>query len=181
MSVPFLSAMASAASRAVVDASTVFTSSLPTRIGPTPDNPRGLLWWILMRRDLTEFLADKSALIAVVGATDHLEKYGAIIYRDMKARGYRVVAVNPHTDTVDGDPAYPSLRDLPEQPDIIDFVVPPEVGLTVARTAVESGLKNIWLQPGAESRELISFLESSGLDFDFDSCIMVRARRARRG
>ena len=133
-----------------------------------------------MRRDFTELLADKSALIAVVGATDHLEKYGAIIYRDMKARGYRVVAVNPNTDTVDDDPAYPSLRDLPEKPDIIDFVVPADIGLSVAKTAVEVGLNNIWLQPGAESGELVSYLENSGIDFDYDTCIMVRARQALR-
>lgn len=132
-----------------------------------------------MRKDLTERLKEQSAVIAVVGATDHLEKYGAIIYRDLKARGYRVLAVNPNPDTVDDDPAYPSLRDLPEKPDIIDFVVPADIGLGVAKTAVAAGLNNIWLQPGAESRELISFLEESGLDYDHDSCIMVQARHAR--
>ncbi|MGI8513592.1 MAG: CoA-binding protein [Acidimicrobiia bacterium] len=132
-----------------------------------------------MRKDLTELLKERAAVIAVVGATDHLEKYGAIIYRDLKGRGHRVLAVNPNTETVDDDPAYPSLRDLPEKPDIVDFVVPADIGLGVAKTAVASGLNNIWLQPGAESRELISFLEQSGLDYDYDSCIMVQARHAR--
>lgn len=131
-----------------------------------------------MRKDLTDLL-DPSAVIAVVGASDHLEKYGAIIYRDMKSRGYRVLPVNPNTETVDDDVAYPSLRDLPEKPDVIDFVVPADVGLEVAKTAVAVGLNNIWLQPGAESRELISYLEGSGVDYDYDSCIMVRARYAR--
>lgn len=130
-----------------------------------------------MRKDLTDLL-DPSALIAVVGASDHLEKYGAIIYRDMKSRGYRVLPVNPNTETVDEDRAYPSLRDLPEKPDVIDFVVPADIGLEVAKTAVAVGLNNIWLQPGAESRELISYLDQSGVDYDYDSCIMVRARRA---
>lgn len=131
-----------------------------------------------MRKDLTDLLGP-SAVIAVVGASDHLEKYGAIIYRDLKSRGYRVLPVNPNTDTVDDDLTYPSLRDLPEKPDVIDFVVPSDVGLEVAKTAVAVGLNNIWLQPGAESPELISFLERSGIDFDYDSCIMVRARYAR--
>jgi hypothetical protein len=53
------------------------------------------------------------------------------------------------------------------------------VGLVVARTAVELGLNNLWLQPGAESDELIAFLERSGVDYDYDSCIMVRARYVR--
>ena len=32
--------------------------------------------------------------IAVVGATDDLSKYGARIYRDLKAKGYRVFYVD---------------------------------------------------------------------------------------
>jgi predicted CoA-binding protein len=89
-----------------------------------------------------------------------------------------VLAVNPNTETVDDDRAYPSLRDLPERPDVVDFVVPPHIGLEVAHTAAAVGLNNIWLQPGAESPELISYLERSGLDYDYDTCIMIRARYA---
>ena len=131
-----------------------------------------------MRKNLTGLLAKKDAVIAVVGATDHLEKYGAIIYRDLKRRDYRVLAVNPNTESVDDDPAYPTLRDLPAQPDIVDFVVPADVGMQVAKTAKQIGMGNIWLQPGAESGELVEFLEQSGLDFDYDTCIMVQARYA---
>lgn len=133
-----------------------------------------------MRKDFTPLLASRSARIAIIGATDNLEKYGSIIYRDLKARGYQMLAVNPSRETVDDDPCYPSLRDLPARPDIIDFVVPAYVGLGVARTAASLALNNVWLQPGAESSELIEFLEGSGLDYDYDSCIMVSARHALR-
>ncbi|NIQ54637.1 MAG: CoA-binding protein, partial [Gemmatimonadetes bacterium] len=51
--------------------------------------------------------------MAVVGATDSPDKYGGIIYRDLKRRGFRVFAVNPGRETVDGDPAYAGLADLP--------------------------------------------------------------------
>lgn len=131
-----------------------------------------------MFTDLTPLLASSAAVIAVVGATDNLEKYGSIIYRDLKGRGYQVLAVNPGRDEVDGDPCYPSLHELPVRPDVIDFVVPADVGLRVARTAVQLGLDHIWLQPGAESPDLIDFLEASGLDYQYDTCIMVRARHA---
>jgi predicted CoA-binding protein len=129
-----------------------------------------------MFTDLSHLLAFPTTAIAVVGATDNLEKYGSIIYRDLKGRGYQVLAVNPVRDEVDGDPCYPSLHELPGRPDVIDFVVPPDVGLRVARTAVQLGLDNIWLQPGAESPELVGFLEASGLAYQYDACIMVRAR-----
>lgn len=114
----------------------------------------------------------------MVGATDNLEKFGAIIYRDLKSRGYRVLAVNPYRMEVDEDPCYPDLSALRTKPDIIDLVVPPEVGLSVAKEAVRLGYGNVWMQPGAESPELIEYLEGQALDFTYDSCIMVRSRHA---
>ena len=73
-------------------------------------------------------------LIAVVGATDHPGKYGGTIYRNLKAKGYRVAAVNPLRDTVDGDPCVPTLMDLAETPDIVNIVVPPTRTMRGARS-----------------------------------------------
>ncbi|RPI23089.1 MAG: CoA-binding protein [Actinobacteria bacterium] len=112
-------------------------------------------------------------LIAVVGATDHPAKYGGIIYRNLKRKGYRVVAVNPYRDSVDGDAAYPMLADLPERPDIIDFVVPPSRTLRVLGEASDLGMRTVWVQPGAESSEVVRFLEEGGFDYVVDACIMV--------
>ena len=107
---------------------------------------------------LEEILADPDASIAVVGASDDESKYGAVIYRDLKRKGYNVYAVNPTRDTVDGDPAYASVADLPVAPGIIDLVVPAEVGIKVVQQALDIGYDRIWVQPGAESPELLSLL-----------------------
>jgi predicted CoA-binding protein len=133
-----------------------------------------------MQTDLTPRLADRNALIAVVGATDNQWKYGSIIYLDLKARGHRVVGVNPHRDTVDGDRCYPNLAALPEAPDLIDMVVPPWEGIRVAREAAALGYMRIWLQPGSEIPKLLEYLEENGFDYLADSCIMVRARLVTR-
>ena len=151
----------------------------PKSLGQGEGNPRGL-YGEPVRQDFTPLLSSRETMIAVIGASDNLEKYGSIIYRDLKARGYHVFAVNPSRDSVDDDPCYPTLRDLPERPDIIDFVVPAHIGIEVARTAAALSMNNLWLQPGAESAELIDYLEGSGLDYDYDSCIMVSARHALR-
>jgi hypothetical protein len=127
--------------------------------------------------DLTQLLASTDITIAVVGATDSPGKYGGIIYRDLKSLGYRVRAVNPNRKTVDGDECYTNLAALPERPDIIDVVVPPETGLDVAREAVSLGYQNLWLQPGAEGRALEEFLREKKVHYLADSCIMVSSRR----
>lgn len=43
---------------------------------------------------------------AVVGANQDPEKYGNMIYRKLKTRGYDVYAVNPMYETVEGDKCF---------------------------------------------------------------------------
>lgn len=130
--------------------------------------------------DLAQLLASTDITIAVVGATDSPGKYGGIIYRDLKRLGYRVRAVNPNRERVDGDDCFPNLAALPERPDIIDVVVPPETGLDVAREAASLGYQNLWLQPGAEGPVLEEFLREHQMHFLADSCIMVSSRQVLR-
>lgn len=124
-----------------------------------------------------DVLADPDATIAVVGASDNERKYGAVIYRDLKRKGYSVYPVNPKRDTVDGDPTYPSVAELPVAPDIVNLVVPAEVGVKVVRQALDIGYDRIWVQPGAESPELLTLLQESDARYVAHDCIMVQSRR----
>ena len=121
-------------------------------------------------------LDDPSTSIAVVGATDDPAKYGGVVYRRMKGLGYRVFAVNPNRESVDGDPAYPDLASLPETPTLVNFVVPPSVGAAVAEEAMGLGYTSLWFQPGAESDRLTRRLRDAGAEVLTDACIMVRGR-----
>jgi predicted CoA-binding protein len=128
-----------------------------------------------MMTDLTPLLSEPGASIAVIGATDHRFKYGGIIYRDLKRKGYKVYAVNPYRETVDGDTCWKSVKDLPEVPTIVDFVIPAERGLDVLEECEAAGALSIWLQPGAESPELMAKLEAGPFNWVAHACIMVRA------
>lgn len=129
-------------------------------------------------KDLTSLLSQPGTSIAVIGATDHPSKYGGIIYRDMKRKGFPVFAVNPYRKTVDGDPCWATVKDLPETPTIAVFVVPARRGLKVLEECAEAGIRNIWIQPGAFSRELGEALEAGDFDWLANACVMVRARVA---
>ncbi len=131
--------------------------------------------------DIATLLNEGDPLIAVVGATDDPTKYGATIYRDLKRKGYRVVAVNDRRARVDDDPAYPDLRSLPERPDIVDIVVPPVSAAAVVETGLELGLDHFWLQPGAESAAVVERLAAAGVDHLVNACIMTRSRIRRGG
>ena len=131
-----------------------------------------------MNKDLTPLLSEPDTTIAVVGATNTPGKYGGIIYRDLKAKGYEVFAVNPGRETVDGDPCYPTVLDTPQTPTIAVLVVPAPRGIAVLENCKEAGVENIWVQPGAFSPDLREALEEGGFDWIAEACVMVRARVA---
>lgn len=114
---------------------------------------------------------------AVVGASNNREKFGNRIFRDLRAAGYKVYPVNPNEEKVEGDRAYASVADLPEKPAVVDVVVPSWVGQRVARETAEAGIPYFWLQPGAESDELIANAEELGLKVIHNACAMVEKRR----
>lgn len=118
--------------------------------------------------------------VAVVGASNNPSKYGNIIYRDLKRRGWNVYPVHPALDTVDGDPVYKSVANCPETPGLAVFVIPAEIGLKVAEVAKAAGIERIWLQPGADSPALIARITELGLKLVHHECIMVLAHHSTR-
>jgi uncharacterized protein len=115
-------------------------------------------------------------VVAVVGATDTPGKYGGIIYRDLRARGHLVLAVNPNRRTVAGDPAYPNLAALPRQPDIVNMVISPADGEGVVAEWIGLGGKSVWFQPGAYDITLVATAKEAGMDIVAGDCIMVVSR-----
>ena len=129
-----------------------------------------------MNDPVSERLHGDDPLIAIVGATDAPGKYGGIIYRDMKAKGFRVVPVNPTRPTVDGDPTVASLADLDEVPDIVNIVVPPRRTLGLLDEVADLGDVAVWIQPGAADDAVRNRVEELGLPALIDACIMVQSR-----
>ena len=115
--------------------------------------------------------------IALVGASPNPDKYGNVILRDLLAKGFEVLPINPRYDEIEGLKCYRSVKELPKDVDVVVFVVPPKVGLEVAREAVEAGFKKLWFQPGAESDEIARFLDGEGVEYSFGRCIMVETSR----
>jgi len=125
---------------------------------------------------LIDSLKDKNNLIALVGASNDRKKYGNKILLDLLSKNYNVVPINQKEDNIAGLKAYTKVQDLPSRPSIINFVVPPEVGLDITKELVEEGYDHFWYQPGAESEDLANLLTQKNKDFIDDKCIMVVTR-----
>ena len=125
---------------------------------------------------MIDSLKDKNNLIALVGASNDRNKYGNKILLDLLSKNYNVVPINQKEDAIAGLKAYTKVQDLPSRPSIINFVVPPEVGLNITKELVEEGYNHFWYQPGAESENLTNLLTQEDKDFIDDKCIMVVTR-----
>jgi len=126
-----------------------------------------------------EFL-DKKNVFAVVGVSKNSKKYGNKVYLDLKAAGYKVYPVNPRIDEIRGSKCYPSLNALPELPDVIDIVVPPKITENIVKEAPKLGIKKIWMQPGSESDNAISFCNDNDIQVLHDVCVMVERKRSKK-
>lgn len=127
-------------------------------------------------RDITQLLDEAETTMAVVGATDDASKYGYVIYRDLKGKGFTVYPVNPNRPSVDGDKTFEHVGAIPESPTIVNIVVPPQVTLNILQQCLDLGLKNVWLQPGAESPEVMTFLQGHDFNYLANTCIMLSSR-----
>lgn len=128
--------------------------------------------------DLTEDLKvaleilQKSRVFAVVGATPNKEKYGYKVLEALREANYHVFPLNPKYESIEGLACYPSLGALPEKPDVVVTVVPPEVTLNIADECHNLDIKAIWMQPGSESEEAVARGKSFGLKIIHNLCLI---------
>jgi predicted CoA-binding protein len=97
-----------------------------------------------------------SKVVAVVGASSNRSKFGNKALRAFKAEGYEVVAINPNEAEVEGMKTYATVLDVPQPIDMATVYVPPEIGITLLEHFERKGIPEIWVNPGADSDELLA-------------------------
>jgi predicted CoA-binding protein len=128
--------------------------------------------------ELRTLLGD-ARTVAVVGLSSNPGRPSHGVARYLQEHGYRIVPVNPNETEVLGEPAYPSLQDLPEDlaVDVVDVFRRAEETPEVARQAVSIGAKVLWLQEGIWSEEAYRIADDAGLEVIMGVCIRkVRER-----
>jgi len=113
--------------------------------------------------------------LAIVGVSRDDKKFGNMIYRELKQRGYQPFAVNPALQQIDGDPCFPDLASLQGKVDGVVICIPPARVEPVLREAEHIGVKNVWLQQGAESPAALQTAKDLGLKMVTGKCIMMYA------
>ena len=102
-------------------------------------------------------------VVAVIGASSHRHKFGNRALRAYVAEGHTVIPINPHEREVEGLRAYASVLEVPGPIDMATFYVPPEIGERVIAEVAQKQIGEVWLNPGAESDELIARAQALGI------------------
>ena len=95
-------------------------------------------------------------VVAVIGASSDRSKFGNRAVRAFQQQGYTVVPINPHETEVEGLKSYATVLDYPGAIDMASIYLPPEIGEQVIGEIAQKGIAEVWLNPGAESDELIA-------------------------
>jgi predicted CoA-binding protein len=101
--------------------------------------------------------------VAVVGASRDRRKYGNRAVRAYLARGWTVYPINPNATEVEGLKAYRSVLEVPGPIDRVTLYVPPEIGIAVLEEIAQKGVQEVYVNPGAESAELMRRADELGL------------------
>ena len=111
--------------------------------------------------------------IAVVGVSKDEKKFGFKVFKDMIKKGQKVYGINPKADVILGRKIYSKIQDIPEKPDLVITIVPPEVTEKIVDDCISIGIKEIWMQPGSESEKAIKKAQDNKISVIYNACIML--------
>ncbi len=118
-------------------------------------------------------MLQRARTIAVVGASRDPDKAGGSVPAGLQDRGFRIIPINPHAETLFGERVYRSLLDVPEKVDVVDVFRPAPDTPEIARQAAAIGAGALWLQLGIRSEESRRIAEAAGMDYVEDECTAV--------
>ncbi|HSL21676.1 MAG TPA: CoA-binding protein [Vicinamibacterales bacterium] len=102
--------------------------------------------------------------VAVVGASSNRGKFGNKAFRAFRQKGYTVIPVNPNEREVEGTRTVASVLDIAGDLDMVTVYVPPDVGVRIMNDVAKKGVKELWLNPGADDDAVIARARELGLE-----------------
>jgi predicted CoA-binding protein len=122
-------------------------------------------------KQINEFL--ESQPIALVGVSRNPKKFGYTAFKELKEKGMKIVPVNPEASEIMGEKSFPNVLMLPQDVKGIIVLTKKDQTASVIREAKEKGIKQIWIQQMAESKEALEELRGTEINFITGECILM--------
>ncbi|HTB43173.1 MAG TPA: O-acetylhomoserine aminocarboxypropyltransferase [Acetobacteraceae bacterium] len=117
--------------------------------------------------------------IAMVGASTNWNRPSYFVMKYLQGKGYRVIPVNPSAagQELQGERVYASLRDIPEQIDMVDIFRASDAVPPIVEDAIAIGAKVVWMQLGVRNDAAAERAEAAGLEVIMNRCPKIEFGR----
>ena len=114
---------------------------------------------------IEDFLAQKR--IAMIGASRNPKDFSAVLFEELRKRGYDMVPVNPNATEVMGKPCFARVQEIRPPVDAALLMTTPEVTDTVVSDCAAAGIRRVWMYraggKGAVSPKAVAFCQEHGI------------------
>ncbi len=122
-------------------------------------------------KQIEEFLASEP--IAMAGVSRNPKKFGFAAFKELKEKGMNIIPVNPYAEEIHGCKVYKDIKSLPDNVRGLIVMTGKDQTAAVIRDARSRGIKQIWIQQMAESKEVLNELEGSDINYITRECILM--------
>lgn len=142
-------------------------------------NDEGVIKWALQSPNKQVDGETQPKILAVVGLSGKESRPSYRLARKMQRLGFKIVPVNPREEEILGEKAYPDLKSIPHEIDIVQVFRNPEAAVEVAEEAAEVKPKVFWLQEGVISPKAAEVARQAGLEVVHNRCTYKEAQRLK--
>jgi predicted CoA-binding protein len=134
--------------------------------------------------DIGRLLRDAHT-IAIVGLSADRTRPSHGVARALQRFGYRIIPVNPHVESVLGEPAVAALDQVAdvlgtdEQVDIVDVFRRPVYVADIVADCIRLGMPALWLQEGVVDAVAAERAAQAGIFAVMDRCIFKEREKLR--
>ena len=114
--------------------------------------------------------------IIIVGASSNRERFANKAVRAYRDLGWTVYPVHPREKEVEGIPCVATVAEVSGRARTMSLYVDPAVGLSVVEAAPSKGVRDIYVNPGAGSPELVGRIRELGMN-PIEACSIVAMGR----
>ncbi len=126
-----------------------------------------------MNAQIEQFIKCKK--LAFVGLSRSSKKFGHAVYEELIKKGYELYPLHRTEKEINGVTCYPDLASVKDKIEGVLINVTPKNVIPILEEAAALNIKNIWLQNGAQSKEVYEAAKKLNLPIITKKCILLYA------
>lgn len=125
------------------------------------------------KQSIKDFLAPKK--MAIAGVSGNPKKFGYAIFKELRQKGFDICPINPRLEKIEDIKAYKTVDDIPDDYEKLFIVTPKSETDKIIRQAAQKGIKHVWVQQTAGTKETYNVAKKYNIDLIEKECLFMYA------